>query len=179
MADYSPNEIVDMILVLEASQNNYRAAVRLYAERYPDRRHSDNKAIRRLTQRARGGHMVRQRRRHEYDENDNRVVTILAVIYLDPHISARRVEKEIGIPRSTFLRIMTRLRYNVYHITLVQELQFEHFQHRIVFCQWALQMIQNDPDFFNFVLFSDEATFRSDGELNRHNCHYWSDVNPH
>ncbi|XP_031777035.1 uncharacterized protein LOC116415815 [Nasonia vitripennis] len=24
----------------------------------------------------------------------------------------------------------------------------------------------------------DEATFKNTGELNRHNCHYWSDVNP-
>ncbi|OXU31740.1 hypothetical protein TSAR_007917, partial [Trichomalopsis sarcophagae] len=89
--------------------------------------------------------MVRQRRHHAYDVNDNQVV----------------------------------LQHHAYHITLVQELQFEHFQHRIVFCQWALQMIENDPDFFNFVLFSDEAKFQSDGELNRHDCHYWSDVNPH
>lgn len=57
--------------------------------------HPDDRAIRRLTQRARGGHMVRQGRRHEYDENDNRVVTIFAIIYLGPHISARRVEREI------------------------------------------------------------------------------------
>lgn len=28
-------------------------------------------------------------------------------------------------------------------------------------------------------MFSDEATFVSDGSLNRHNSHYWSDVNPH
>ncbi|XP_058796768.1 uncharacterized protein LOC131667396 [Phymastichus coffea] len=59
------------------------------------------------------------------------------------------------------------------------ELQPAHFQQRIAFCQWALQMIQNDPIFFNYVLFSDEAKFQSDGELNRHNCHYWSNENPH
>jgi len=27
--------------------------------------------------------------------------------------------------------------------------------------------------------FSDEATFKNNGELNRHNCHYWLDTNPH
>ena len=133
--------------------------------------------IRRLTQRARDGHMIRQSMRHEYDENDNRVVTILAIIHIHPHISARRVEREIGLPRITFLRIMKLIQHHAYHITLVQELQFQHFQQRIVFCQWALQMIEND--FFNFVLFSDEAKFQRNGELNRHNCHYWSDVNPH
>ena len=40
-------------------------------------------------------------------------------------------------------------------------------------------MVQNGPSFFRYVLFSDESKFYSDGQLNRHNCHYWSDENPH
>lgn len=179
MADYTPNQIVDMIMVLGECNNNYRAATRRYAERFPDRRHPSDMTIRSLTGRARDGHLTRQRRRHEYNENDPRVVTILAAVHLDPHISSRQVEKEIGIPRRTFLRIVKVLRYHAYHITLVQELKQRHIQLRIEFCQWALQMIENNPDFFRFVLFSDEAKFYSDGQLNRHNCHYWSDENPH
>ncbi|EZA55648.1 hypothetical protein X777_04290 [Ooceraea biroi] len=44
---------------------------------------------------------------------------------------------------------------------------------RVLFCQWARQMIAHDADFFKYVLFSDESTFKSTGELNTHNCHYW------
>lgn len=36
-----------------------------------------------------------------------------------------------------------------------------------------------DPDFFRYVLFSDEATFHNIGQPNRHNCHYWAVENPH
>ncbi|XP_026824324.1 uncharacterized protein LOC113561697 [Ooceraea biroi] len=50
---------------------------------------------------------------------------------------------------------------------------------RVLFCQWARQMIAHDADFFKYVLFSDESTFKNTGELNTHNCHYWSDVNPY
>ena len=49
---------------------------------------------------------MRQRRYHEYDENDPRVITILAIIYLDPYISSQQVEREIGLPHSTVLRIL-------------------------------------------------------------------------
>jgi len=62
---------------------------------------------------------------------------------------------------------------------LVQELRSYHIQMRIEFCQWALRMIANDSNSFRFVLFSDEAKFYSDGQLNRHNSHYWSNQNPH
>lgn len=116
--------------------------------------------------------MVHQRRLHEYDENYPRVIAVLAAIHLDPHISSRRVQREIGISKSTFLKILKSLNHHTYHITLVQELQDHHFQQRIEFCQWALSMIENEPDFFRYVHFSDEAKFQSDGELNRHNCHY-------
>jgi len=39
-------------------------------------------------------------------------------------------------------------------------------------------MIRNDPAFFYYVMFCDEAIFENSGQLNRHNCHYWADNNP-
>ena len=50
---------------------------------------------------------------------------------------------------------------------------------RIAFFHWALEMIRNATHFFKYVLSSDEAKFYSDRQLNRHNCHYWSNGNPH
>lgn len=50
---------------------------------------------------------------------------------------------------------------------------------RVRFCRWAMRMIQQDQDFIRYVLFSDESTFKNTGESNRHNCHFWSDENPH
>jgi len=69
MADYRPNEIIDMIMTLGESRNSYAAAARLYAERYPNKRHPSNVTIQTLTQRARNGTLTRQRRHHQYDEN--------------------------------------------------------------------------------------------------------------
>ena len=40
-------------------------------------------------------------------------------------------------------------------------------------------MIQDDPEILLRILWTDEATFRSDGSVNRHNMHYWSPANPH
>jgi len=48
MADYSPNEIVDIILVLGECHSNYNAASRLYAQRFPERRHPTDMTIRSL-----------------------------------------------------------------------------------------------------------------------------------
>ncbi|XP_031777321.1 uncharacterized protein LOC116415878 isoform X1 [Nasonia vitripennis] len=39
-------------------------------------------------------------------------------------------------------------------------------------------MEYQNQQFFGSSKPKDEATFKNTGELNRHNCHYWSDVNP-
>ena len=96
MADYLPSEIVDMILILGKCYVNYAAASRLYDERFPDRRHPTNLTISTLTERARNGILVRQRRHHEYNENDARAVTVLAADHVDPQISTREIEREIN-----------------------------------------------------------------------------------
>ena len=35
------------------------------------------------------------------------------------------------------------------------------------------------PIYCTIRAFSDESTFYSNGEVNRHNCRYWSETNPH
>jgi len=178
MADYPPNEIVDMIMILGECHGVYAHAAELYARRYPNRRHPTDFRINELTARARNGQLHRQRRHYQYDVQDARVLTILATIYIDPHISSRQIKRQTGIPKSTVLRILKMQRYHAYHITLTQALTPDDFRARLQFCRWALQTIQQVPDFFRFVLFSDESTFKNTGELNRHNCHYWSYANP-
>ena len=103
----------------------------------------------------------------------------MACIYLNPHVSSRDIERYTGIPQRTVIRILHSRNYHPYHITLTQALTPNDLLNRVQFCQWAMNMIAQDPNFFFYVLFSDEATFKNTGELNRHNCHYWSDVNPH
>ncbi|CAH1110991.1 unnamed protein product [Psylliodes chrysocephalus] len=41
------------------------------------------------------------------------------------------------------------------------------------------ERINNNPNFFYNVCFSDECTFSLNGEVNRHNCRICSDTNPH
>jgi len=177
MGDFTSNEIVDMILILGECRGVYVDAATLYTQRFPGRRHPCNVTIRNLTTRA--GQMTRQRRHHEYDEKNVRVLTILASVHLDPHISSRRLEVSTEISKSTILRILKARKYHAYHITLTQALLPADFDRRFEFCRWALQQIDRDPNFFRFVMFSDEATFKNTSELNRHNCHYWADTNPH
>jgi len=105
MADYPSVERIDILLILSECHRNYRQAAALYRARYPERRHSNDVAIRNIYLRAQQGLLARVRRNHNYDEND-----------ANPRISSYQIERETGIPRRTVLRILKNLHYHPYHI---------------------------------------------------------------
>lgn len=182
MPDYSRNEIVDILLSLGACRGRYRAAARYYRQNYPGRLHYPNhRRIRIIERRERRRPRIPRNRRRIMVQNydDPRILVVLAMVDLDPHISLRDIQRRTGIPKSTAGRILRLHRFHPYHITLTQALMPDDPRRRLEFCNWAQARIREVPDFFRYVMFSDEATFHGDGQLNRHNSHYWSVQNPH
>ncbi|GFU21590.1 DUF4817 domain-containing protein [Trichonephila clavipes] len=51
-------------------------------------------------------------------------------------------------------------------------------QARRRFVEWAQNEIAVVPDFHKRILFSDEAHFWLNGDVNKQNCHIWSEANP-
>ena len=180
MANYTPTEVVDILITFGECGRNYRLTARTYAERFPNRRHPTDQQIINIERRSRNNPLHRERRRNRlHNNNDPRLLAVLAMVHQNPHISTRQIERELGIPQTTAHRLLRSVNYHPYHITLVQELSEADYVLRVQFCRWALEMLDQNPDFFSNVCFSDEATFMSNGSLNRHNCHYWSPENPH
>ena len=75
--------------------------------------------------------------------------------------------------------IMKKEKFHPYKIHLVQELNEDDFDRRVEFTEIIMNRIQQDGNFINRILFSDESTFCLNGHVNRHNCRYWSDTNPY
>lgn len=66
-----------------------------------------------------------------------------------------------------------------YHLVLHQTLTPEDFDRRLDHCHWLLSMLAENPNLLSTILWTDEATFTSNGGVNLHNMHYWSRSNPH
>ncbi|GFX12690.1 uncharacterized protein TNCV_3158111 [Trichonephila clavipes] len=49
---------------------------------------------------------------------------------------------------------------------------------RFDFCNFVLNTLDENPEFFNEVLWSDESQFSRQGTINTQNRHYWSLENP-
>lgn len=178
--NFSTEEMVDMVYVLGASDNNCLLATRLYLERYPDRRQPSRKSFQKLMNRFnRTGSVnyTKTERRKTVLTEENQLNTLLA-IEENPTVSTRALADQLDITRSSLRAILKLHKFHPFHVQLHQELNEQDFLNRVTFCTWAQQRIQRERNFFDFVLFVDESTFHKNGFVNKHNFHYYSRENP-
>lgn len=60
------------------------------------------------------------------------------MINLNPHISTRELQRNLGIPYVAMWRILQRHKFHPYHITLTQDVSENDMRMRRRFCRWAL-----------------------------------------
>lgn len=61
----------------------------------------------------------------------------------------------------------------------MQGLTEEHKRQRLEFCHNIQARLRDNPNLLNSIMFTDEATFTTNGMFNRKNKHYWATQNPH
>lgn len=97
----------------------------------------------------------------------------------EPHTSTRRRSAELGINRCGLRRMLKELHFKSYRPKLLHALHPDDGGHRIQFAETFLIRNEADPDFFKNILWSDEASFKLNGQVNRWNSVYWATDNPH
>lgn len=111
---------------------------------------------------------------------DDKAIEVLQAFVEDPHNSTRKAAQQLDdISKSSIHRILKSNKYHPYKVRLVHELSEDDFDRRVEYCELMMTKIENDENFINNVVFSDEASFMLNGTVNRHNCRYWADDNPH
>ena len=93
--------------------------------------------------------------------------------------SIRQMSLDSGISKSSVHRCLQKLNYKPFKYTMVQELTGDDHDRRLQFCEWVRFKVSQDETFHKSICFSDEAVFHINGSVNKHNLHYWNEVNPH
>lgn len=117
--------------------------------------------------------------RSKSSSNDEKSLDVLQSFIEDPHCSIRRCAQQHEMGAASVHKILKLNKWHPFKLKLVQELSEDDFDRRVEFCDVMMQMISDDPLLLNNIVFSDEATFELSGTVNRHNCRYWSNINPH
>lgn len=97
----------------------------------------------------------------------------------NPRLSTRNGAQQLGMSQRSVVRNLKHVKFHPYKIHLHQELNEDDFDRRVQFCEIMMDRIDQDPNFLHLITFTDESTFKLNGEVNRHNFRYWSNENPH
>lgn len=125
-------------------------------------------------------HDTRTPVRQRNARNQENIDAVSASVTEDANRSINRRSQELGLSRMTTWRILRKdLGLHPYKIVLTQELKPLDHHKRRVFANWALEHLEIDHDFFKKIIFSDEAHFWLNGFVNKHNCRFWCENNPH
>jgi len=116
MTDYLSTETVDIIIEYGRNNENARECARLYAFRFPNRRHPSRQTISNLIARALDGRLRHQRKKKDRTEETVLNIAILGMVAFNPHVSQRRINLELHTLLSTVNRVLRANHFSPYHI---------------------------------------------------------------
>ena len=103
---------------------------------------------------------------------------ILENLSRSPQKSTRRLSREFGINHVSIFKLLKQRRLKAYVPRLIHALHDGDSDKRVEFSELFLDMVEADETILDRVFWSDEACFKLNGQINRHNCVYWDSENP-
>jgi len=110
------------------------------------------------------------------EENEMRVVMTFVN---SPKKSTRRAAQELSLTRTSLRRLMSKLNLKPYRPRLLHGLLEDDPDRQLQFYEIICNQISDKRDLLDKIIWSVEACFKLSGHVNRHNCVYWADENPH
>ena len=173
---YSNVEYADMVFVYGLCNGSAEAAVQEYKRRYPTRRSPGARVFYSTFQHLRDSGTFPGIRATAERLDQEQPQPILNAVQQSPGISTRTIAKRLdGVTRMSAWRTLKKRGFHPYHLHKVQNLQQGDHARRVEFCNW----LQDHPQLWQYILFTDEATFTRAGHHNSHNDHWWAKENPH
>lgn len=114
------------------------------------------------------------RRVHPHPEDD----IILAANRANPRMSLRDLSSQLNISKDKIRRCFVRHKIKPYKPKFLHTLREGDENLRLNYCYWAQGNFLNDRNFLGKIMFTDEATFTTNGIVSSQNCRYWARNNP-
>lgn len=178
---YTTQERTEIVLLYLEKGISLRQVANIFQQRHPDRLKPSHNGILKIVKRFKAHGTVAERHRtgrHQSATDAVSATNVLALYSVKPVNSLRRVERETSISYSSIRRILKKENFKPYKLTILQELKEGDFDRRLLFANWAHEQVDMDDSFGINIIFSDEAIFHLNGQVNKQNTRLWSVKNP-
>nr|CAI5842309.1 unnamed protein product [Callosobruchus analis] len=150
---YSFDEMTDMLLIYGEAKNNGRQAVRLYEQKFPNRRIPHHSTFASIEMRLRETGNLRIKWNNAGRQRATRTVrieeAILNNILERPSLSTRTIGKSINVSNSIVWMVLRERMLHPYKFTKVQALEPQNYPLRLQFCNWFSEKCREDRNFEN------------------------------
>lgn len=179
---YSVAERVELVTLYSQPQNSVDDVCRIFFRKHPTKPKPSKTAVLKLFRKfMRSGSVADDHRsgRKKTSTGPEQQQLVVEAFRRNPRQSLAEVSLATGVEKTSVYRLAKLHHFHPYKIQLHQQLRPDDPSRRLTFCELILGELEEDPSLVDRILFSDECTFYINGEVNRHNCRYWCEQNPH
>lgn len=177
----STQEKVELVLICGQNYYSCREAAEIFNLRHPGRNVQFStvaKLLRKFKQTGSVDNKYKIPHVRPVTSNEDNLNNVLLTVTETPRVSIKEISELVEVPQTSVREILKKNRFRPYKPKIVQVLQDRDYDMRFDFCAWYQGKLEDDPGFSKNVLFSDEATFTSNGTVSSQNCRWWADQNP-
>ena len=161
------NSIKERIFTLVKSfQGNAPSIQTAFAERFPGKVPPSRQAIHALKKKFRETGSVHDAKKSGQSvsvRSPQNIETMAQFYHENPSTSQVRASLQVQISRTSLQRIMKDLKLRLWRPQLIHALNEDDFDRRSQFCQWYVNVTEEDPSVEDRILWFDEATFHLTG----------------
>ena len=175
----SLQEKIEIVLIC-GEGTSYRQVAQTFNDRHPGKNVHHSTVLRIVSRFKQTGSVENQfRKEHgpsKYDEEAQLNVCLTAVEH--GQISITNISEITGYERESVRKILKKNKFRAYKPKFINTLKERDFDVRLGFSFWYQGEKEENIQFPYKILWTDEATFTSNGTVSSQNCRWWSQENP-
>lgn len=173
---------IEIVLIVGDHYKTFRESAEIFNARHPEKTISHMTVSNIMSKFKSTGSVANNfhKKRQKRSTGPETQMQVLQAVVENPKISLRKISKTLpcNVSKSSAGTILKSNKFYPYKPRYIHTLKPRDFETRFLFCAWLQGELEDDPFFARKILFSDEATFTSNGVVCSQNCRWWSDENP-
>lgn len=178
----SLKEKIEITLIVGENYKTYREAAAIFNNRHPDKPIHYTTVRKVLNKFKTYGNVSNNynKKRLKRVANEDTVLDVMLSAIENPKCSLRKRSSSLphAVSKDTISKILKENKFHPYKPQFVHTLKPRDYGSRFDFCSLIQGEVEEDPFMPRKIIFTDEATFTSNGTVSSQNCRWWSDSNP-
>lgn len=169
------------IVLLCGETNRHRDVAQIFNNRHPNRNIQQSTVSRILTKFKQTGSVENNYKKKHTPLRNTEDVELSVCLDVIEHgqTTLPAISERTDVKQSSVRNILHKNKFHAFKPKFIHTLKERDFDVRFNFSIWFQGEREEDYYFPYNILWTDEATFSSNGVVNSQNCRWWAQVNPH